>query len=269
MIVDVVQRWRDRRGCYRPKGEPLDVSRYEVAVIPGDTVPREFVRRHHYSGSYPAARFRFGLYRSGALAGVAVLSHPTNERALDVFGEARIERLARVELGRFVLLDDVPANGESWFLARAFELARREGVAAVVAHSDPEPRCTADGELVFPGHLGTIYQATNAVYRGRAQARTWRMLPDGTILSARTLSKLRARERGWRYAADLLVRHGAPEPGGVWAEWLRGAVAATTRPFRHRGTHRYVWALEPRLRRSLPEGLPYPKWQAPRPSVAA
>jgi hypothetical protein len=32
-----------------------------------------------------------------------------------------------VELGRLVLLDDVPANGESWFIARAFELLRARG----------------------------------------------------------------------------------------------------------------------------------------------
>ena len=33
---------------------------------------REFVERHHYSRSYPAARRRFGLYRGGELEGVGV-----------------------------------------------------------------------------------------------------------------------------------------------------------------------------------------------------
>ncbi len=35
------------------------------------------------------------------------------------------------ELGRFVLLDSVPANGESFFLGQCFTLLRREGLAGV------------------------------------------------------------------------------------------------------------------------------------------
>ncbi len=41
------------------------------------------------------------------------------------------------ELLRFGLLDAVPANGESWFLASVFRQLAREGVAAVVSFSDP------------------------------------------------------------------------------------------------------------------------------------
>jgi hypothetical protein len=33
----------------------------------------------------------------------------------------------------------------------------------------------------------------------------------------------------------------------------------TTRTFRHRGNHRYLWTLDRRLRRHLPEGVAYPK----------
>ena len=35
--------------------------------------------------------------------------------------------------------------------------------------------------MVFPGHLGTIYRATNAIYTGLATARTLRLLPDGRV----------------------------------------------------------------------------------------
>ena len=253
------QRWRDKRATYRPSGEPIETSRFEVAPIDGDTEARAFVCRHHYSGSYPAARERYGLYRASELVGVAVLSHPASEAALEAALPLPAEKGARAELGRFVLLDDVPANGESWFLARAFELAKKEGYGAVVAHSDPEPRKTRGGELVFPGHIGTIYQATNATYVGRTPARTWRMLADGTVLSARALSKLRSRERGWHYVMELLVRYGAPFPSGDWREWVRSAVGAVSTPYRHRGTHRYVWALDRKLRPHLPEAKAYPK----------
>jgi hypothetical protein len=253
------QRWRDRRGTYRPAGEPIRTADYEVAEIATDREARAFVEQHHYSGSFPAARARYGLHRRGELVGVAVLSHPPSEAALAASVPLPCDRLAKVELGRLVLLDDVPANGESWMAARVFELARAAGFQAIVAHSDPEPRRTAAGGLVFPGHIGTIYQATNATYLGRTEARTWRLLPDGSVLSARALSKLRAQDKGWRYVVELLVAHGAPEPEGDWRAWVRLAVNAVSRPYRHRGNHRYVWALDKRLRRHLPVGQAYPK----------
>ncbi|HWA29138.1 MAG TPA: hypothetical protein VG734_26040 [Lacunisphaera sp.] len=255
MITDTVQRWRSGRASYRPAGEPIRARDYEVAPIADDSTARSFVARHHYEHSYPAARLRVGLHRAGELVGVAVFSQPASQAAL---AAALPFASAGVELGRFVLLDDVPANGESWFLARAFELAR-ERFDAIVSHSDPAQRRGARGELVFPGHIGTIYQATNATYCGLTPRRTRRVLADGTILSARGLSKLRRRERGWRYVVELLVAHGAPAPAGDWGEWVRAAVAATSRAERHPGSHRYVWALENGLRRQLPVPLPYPK----------
>ena len=256
-MIAACQRWRDRRDSYRPAGEPIRTALYDVAAIASDRVARAFVEQHHYSGSFPAARARFGLYRRGELVGVAVLSQPPSQAALDAaltFGGD-----GRAELGRFVLLDDVPANGESWFLARCFELAARAGFTGIVAHSDPERRTSSSGALVFGGHLGTIYQATNATYCGRTPARTWRLLPDGTVLSARALSKLRLRDRGWRYVVELLLEHGAPAPAGDWRTWCASAVNAVSRTYRHRGNHRYLWALDRRLRRHLPAALPYPK----------
>jgi hypothetical protein len=255
VIVATVQRWRDGRPRYRPAGETIRTSAYEVAEIATDTEARGFVERHHYEHSYPAARLRVGLHRGDELVGVTVFSQPPSQAALEAAFPFRCEG---VELGRFVLLDDVPANGESWFLARAFELARAR-FEAVVSHSDPCARRSAAGELVFPGHIGTIYQATNANYRGLTPRRTRRLLPDGSVLSARLLSKLRGRERGWRYGVELLVSHGAPPPAGDWSSWLRRAVELVSHPVRHPGNHRYVWGLERTVARLLPKSEPYPK----------
>lgn len=106
------QRWRLRRDSYRPAGEPINPRLYEVAEVAGDREPKAFILTHHYSASYPSARFRFGLYSGGSLVGVALLSHPCNDRVLtSVFP---LNASDSVELGRFVLLDTVPANGESW-----------------------------------------------------------------------------------------------------------------------------------------------------------
>lgn len=268
MIVTTCQRWRNARGSYRPAGEPIRTASFEVAEIATDREARVFVERHHYSGCYPAALRRYGLWRQRELVGVAVLSQPPSQAAMNVCLPFVDE--GRAELGRFVLLDDVPANGESWFLARCFELARRDGFVAIVSHADPEPRRSADDAIVFPGHIGTIYQATNATYVGRSPRRTRRMFADGTVFSDAAWSKLRARKRGWRYATEFLLKHGAAAPTTDlmsetdWRAWVRAAVDATTTPFRHGGNHRYLWALDRRLRRYLPASQKYPKFEEAR-----
>lgn len=261
-MTPVVQRWRARRDSYRPAGEVLRTADYEVAPIAADREAKAFVLAHHYSGSYPAARVRVGLYRRAELVGVAVFSVPAQPAVLAPFGTA-----SAVELGRFVLLDSVPGNGESWFLSRAFEFLRGDGFAGVVSFSDPVPRARADGEVVFGGHVGTIYQASNAIYTGRSKAERRLLLPDGSLLHGRTLAKVRRRDRGWRYASALLERHGA-EPLSEHedaAAWVARWVPRLTRPLRHGGNHRYLFAIEcgragRAMRRALPKGLPYPKF---------
>jgi hypothetical protein len=259
MITRVVQRWRDRRDLYRPAGEVLNPLHYEVAPIPDDTTARLFIEQHHYSGSYPNARFRFGLYWGGLLVGVAVFSHPVNDLVLAIFpGDIR----QSVELGRLVLLDLVPANAESWFIARCFEQLRRAGLHGVVSFSDPVPRTRVDGRVLFAGHVGTIYQASNGIYTGRSKAEWKLLLPDGTMIHGRSLAKIRARDSRWRSAAKPLERHGAPplqddEDARVWVDrWAK----KLCRPIYHTGNHRYLFALDRRLRRHLPKGLPYPKF---------
>jgi hypothetical protein len=260
-IVTQVQRWRDRRDSYRPAGEPIQTRWYEVAAMEGDgsdNTAKGFVEKHHYSGTFPAARFRYGLYRGPELVGVAVFSQPC--RAEVVTNVFPVKQDEAVDLGRFVLLDNVPANGESWFLARCFDLLRQE-VAGVVSFSDPFPRMRTDGTVVMPGHVGTIYQASNACYLGRARADTLRLLPNGRSFPNRAVQKIRKRDRGWRYAVQVLVDNGATAPGegedlGLWVDrWL----SRLTRKVRHPGNHKYAWAFDRSLRRHLPESKPYPK----------
>lgn len=83
-----------------------------------------------------------------------------------------------------MLLPECPGNSESWFLARCFRALLSHGVRGVVSFADPVPRRTASGALIMPGHMGTIYAATNAVYAGRATARTVKLLPDGTVFNS-------------------------------------------------------------------------------------
>ena len=163
------QRWCDGRTSYRPPTEPIKTAEYDVAEIPDDTTARRFITQHHYAHTCPAARFRVGLYRHGELVGVAVFSHPCSNAVLTNVFDAPV--LTTVELGRFVLLDSVAGNGETWFLARAFELIRKKGIVGVVSFSDPLQRRTASGDVIHMGHVGTIHQAHNGIYLGRGTAR--------------------------------------------------------------------------------------------------
>ena len=187
-----------------------------------------------------------------------MFSIPAQPRCLDV---APGEAAEKVELGRFVLVDEVPGNGESWFLARCFDQLRKAGIIGVVSFSDPARRTNAHGDVVFGGHVGTIYQASNAVYLGTSKAETRRVLPNGAVVHGRALTKIRHRRQGWRYAAAILEGHGAAplDPTEDAAAWVALWVGRLTRPLRHPGNHKYAWALHRRDRRHVAPGLPYPK----------
>lgn len=258
----VAQRTREGRSRFITPANVFDPRGWEVAAIPGDTEARAFVERHHYSRSFPAALRRFGLYApGGALEGVAVYSVSANDLALREFpGSAR----ESCELGRLVLLDSVGFNAETWFVSRCHAVLRREGWVGVMSMSDPVPRVALDGTVTHKGHIGIIYQGLNAVYVGRATPRTLHVLPDGTVFNNRAASKIRALDRGWRYAVGQLVEQGAP----AWTDadteapgaWLRRALAVVARRVRHGGNHKYLWGLQRASRKAVePLAMPYPR----------
>lgn len=265
MDCSPTQRWRARRASYRPSNEPLNPSRYGVELLPGDKLARQFVVLHHYSGSYPAARCRVGLYRRRQLVGVAVFSVPASARVLPKYTGLGNE--AAVELGRFVLLDDVPGNGETWFLARAFRalLDALPQIRAVVAFSDPVPRRSAAGQLTLPGHIGTIYQAHNGRHVGRTNRATHWLDASGRVVSPRALSKLRTDDQGAAYAYELLRAAGAParKPLEDGRAYVRRALRqGPFRTLRHPGCLAYVWPLgraKKATQRAFADPLPYPK----------
>lgn len=264
MLTNVSQR-ADKAGrpVFVPPSVVFEPRRYEVASIPDDKTARAFVVATHYSGTFPAARERIGLYEGDELVGVAVFSHPTNDKVLE---RLPCERLEGVELGRFVLLDRVPFNGETWMIARCFELLKRDGYRGVVSFADPCPRyCDSQEEPVFPGHVGQIYRASNAVYAGRATARTLRLFRrDGHVFSPRTMQKIRKAERGWESAVQLLQSYGAA-PLDLTADeetrraWLARWTEKLTRTMKHSGNLTYCFGLDARTKRMLPASLPYPK----------
>lgn len=276
MITNVTQRWRGKKPSYRPAREPINVLRYEVVEVPGkgDTLTEAFVVEHHYLGCFPAARRRFHLRHwnieraAWELVGVAVFGQPVNNATLLCLPGTAKENM---ELQRLVLLDEVPANAESYFVAECFRRLKQEGIIGVVSFSDPFARTNAKGEVIHVGHVGTVYQALNGLYLGRSRPEWIHLLPDGRCFTNRQKAKVRGLESGWNYCAELLVEHGATmldpdkeDPRG----WLRHWLKELCRRELHPGNHKYVWTLEWRARRFIkpPKGIerldqlpPYPK----------
>lgn len=262
MIVSQAQRWRERRDTWVPARSTINPAELAVDVIE-EPAARAFVVQHHYSGTFPAARLSVGLFRRAHLVGVAVFSEGQQRRALPCWAGVPADR--GCELGRLVLLDDVAFNGESWFLARAFGLlAREKRLDAVLSYSDPLPRLNAMRQVVKPGHVGQVYQALGAVYRGLSGERTAYATPDGEQVSGRALSKIRLEERGADYAAEQLLTLGAHARarGEGGREWLlRLSAEGWLRRFRHPGNHAYVFPIsgQGRARARALETRPYPR----------
>ncbi len=260
------QRWGSGEHTWRHRDEGgFDAAEYSVEPI-DESIAKTCVTTNHYSGSYPAARFRFGIFDSAAvLVGVAVFGIPMSAAVLtNTFPELEA-MVESIELSRLVLADEVPANAESWFIARCFEELAARGVRGVVAFADPVPRIVGD-RLLFPGHVGIIYHASNVVYCGRATPRTLTILRDGRVLSDRSAQIVRSKERGHEHVERMLMALGAaaPRAGVTGAEWLSIALedVGSTR-LRHHGNHRYAFALgnktERRRVRIVGGTGPYPK----------
>lgn len=265
------QRWRERATKWVDPEQRIDPGRYTVQRIHRD-LGRAFVEAHHYSGSSVAERYTAGLYRGSDLVGAAVFSQGVQERSRTVYFDGAEDI---VELGRLVLLDDVPGNGESWFVARAMGLLRnaihqdaRTGgklaaVGGVLSYSDPLPRTTVDGETIMPGHVGTVYQALSARCFGRASPRTVYLTEAGTVLSGRGLSKIGGDERGRAREMKKLLDLGAPSPwpGEDFGDWqLRALHEGPFRRVRHPGNFVYGWALASSVK--LAAASSYPKKRA-------
>ncbi|MDP9388690.1 MAG: hypothetical protein M3Q48_12455 [Actinomycetota bacterium] len=245
------QRWDGGHHSWRHRSEGgFDPSRYRVHAL-DEGRARAYVHTNHYSASYPAAQLRYGLFEGKTLAGVAVLGVPMHPKVLTNPFPDLVPCVESMELSRLVLADRVPANAESWFLAAVFAEAAAAGVRGVVAFADPVPR-VLEGRLLFPGGIGIIYQASNAVFAGRSAPRTQTLLPTGEFLSDRAQAKVRNRERGHEYVERRLVALGARPPRGGEAQsgWLRQALEDVGAQLsRHLGCYRYLFAIGPGRRR--------------------
>lgn len=260
------QRWRDRRITFVGNDTTIDPRDFSVDLVHSTSTARQFVRQHHYLGTLPPSRLIAGLYRNGGggrsdLVGVCAFTVPMNNNTVPL--HLGIPPNAGLELGRLVLLDDVAANGESFFVSRALRLLRQHkpDVEGIVSFADPVARYAPDGRLITPGHVGLVYRALSFLSRPRRPPRVHHVTPCGQSFSARAASKIRRREQGWRYAVDQLITAGAPPPSGDdLADWYSTLLrSGFLQRQRHPGNFVYAFPLTRAAKaaaRRLPLALP-------------
>lgn len=140
---------------------------------------KEFVKQHHYSHGIHNGPMCYGLFSGFNLIGVIAFATPCSENVCaSVFGIE--EKRSVTELHRLVLLDEVQKNAESWFISRALKQFKqdRPNYNAVLSFAD-----------ATQGHIGTIYQATNAIYTGMSGKATFYFDETGRLRHPRQNGK--------------------------------------------------------------------------------
>lgn len=198
-----------------------------------DKVPtkegKEFVKQHHYSHGIHNGPMTYGLFKGMDLIGVCAFANPCSEAVCaSVFG---VEYKRSVtELHRLVIIDDTPKNTESWFIVRALKMLKKDrpNYNAVLSFAD-----------ATEGHLGVIYQATNAIYTGTSGKATFFLDQTGRL------------------------RHPRQNGSNITKE---EAVLRNWKPVKREGKHRYLYVLAngQKHRKTLLQqlqlpSLPYPK----------
>ena len=178
------------------------VADMTISRVPPSEVD-EFCRRWHYSQHKGAALWNYGIWDGPTLLGCVSYNLPTRRTCAAMFGDSKWEWVAH--MGRLVCADDAPRNTESRLIAASLKLLRedRPVVRAVLTYA-------AAGE----GHIGYVYQATNALFIG--QRDPWHYFVDKTNRRRSTvnITKKVALSRGWAVH---------PEPGKYRYIYLLGS----------------------------------------------
>lgn len=150
---------------------------------------REFSRRYHYTGVGGNAQWRWGLWSGPLLLGVVAYNLPTRQTCASVFGDQGIENVWH--MGRLAMADAAPRNSESRLIAGSLAQIQRDysNVWAVLTFA-----------AVSAGHIGYVYQATNAIYTGTGGDTSYLLDCDGNRRGTKQggrLTKAEIAARGW------------------------------------------------------------------------
>jgi len=153
---------------------------------------RDYIRANHYSKScHNGPSPCYGLFNNDIMIGCLCFATPCSENVRSsAFGSDYKDHVT--ELHRLFIVDDAPKNTESWFISRCLKLLKSDKphIWAVITFADSTE-----------GHLGTIYQATNAIYCGMSSKATFYLDQEGRLRHPRqngiNISVDDAIVRGW------------------------------------------------------------------------
>jgi hypothetical protein len=164
------------------------VSRIKAADV------EEFCGRWHYIGRAGSTTWNYGMWDGITLVGVVSYNLPTMPACSAFFGPERWDWV--VHMGRLVCAEDAPRNSESRLIALSLRELRvdRPVARAVVSYAAQDQ-----------GHIGYVYQATNALYLGETSRTHYYVDESGSRRAKKqhdNLSMHKAIARGWTVHAD-------------------------------------------------------------------
>lgn len=190
----------------------------------------EFVRKNHYSHTYPGGiDFSFSAHYGETLVGACLFGYGASRNLAEKLLRGEKDKHKFRELVRLVFLDEVPRNSESKFISWCLKfLAKNTELLAIVSFADSSKN-----------HVGYVYQASNWLYTGESIAHHKNYLLDGKDTHERTLYSMYG-----KFSYKELK------------EKLGDRLQISSQVVKHR----YIYLLRPELReRLLPAVLPYPK----------
>lgn len=192
-----------------------------VPISPAEA--RGFVSRWHYSKSASAGVLRYGWEIDGQLAGVSIYDTGVHAMRQGVFGPKHFTHVLHHH--RLAMVEAAPRFSESEFIGACLRQIRKDRPEtwALVTYAD-----------LCQEHVGTIYQATNAIYTGvRAKGNLKFRTDEGRLVPTQSLQ-------------------------GTWPERRRKAAELGWSEVRCKGKLRYVYLLGTKAQRRRRPDLLWP-----------
>lgn len=168
----------------------------DMTIAPATTTDcREFAQRYHYTGAADNAMWRWGLWHGMVLYGIVAYNTPTRSVCESVFGPDHHQHVWHMT--RLAMADRSPRNSESRLIA---------GSIRAIEHTHPHVWGILTYAAPSAGHIGYVYQATNALYLGEGgEPHYWTDQHGnrrGTYLSGR-VGLDRGTAMGWTRSVDM------------------------------------------------------------------
>ncbi len=155
----------------------------------------EFCRRWHYMNRGGSVRSIFGLWDENTLVGCVAYNLPTMETCASVFGKDRWHTV--FHMSRLVCAENAPRNSESKLIGASLKLLK---------DARPDLKCVVTYAAQSAGHVGYVYQATNALYTGTGGEKYSYLDEQGDVRSTKQgnrVSLAGAEAKGWRRVSNL------------------------------------------------------------------